>query len=469
MELKDYKVGVVYGSYGKDKNIVCSCGRKSVIDRNDPRVCPCGNTNVIDIGFYSTNRRIIDGIYTCLEKNDKAFRLHKQEVNISYKSDMRELKVKVGHIYVLTYDRVARTISLTKNSESIHVNEKSLNQFFKAIMNERDIINYFTTERTKELYDFAFDVLGAIDNERTNKLGRALTRLWGVPKLELFSLAGFSHNLRNIYRHREWMHSPETQPHKVLNIPKYMLSYLRELDFSKNTISILRKLDNHLGGNNMRTLLQITKEESNIDALLYVSDIFIELHNEYGYKDIRKLALYLTREVKLQQGIDSPNTAAILLRDYAKMQKSINNIIREKYPDSLKKVHDITQMNYRAKVDERKQKAFKEVVDEEEYSSLSYRKKTFTIVTPQDSKDIISEGSSLSHCVASYVDDVIRKKCKILFLRSTVEMDKPLVTIEIRDNNIRQVRGAFNRKATKAEMSFVEEWSEYKNLKVSCY
>src|SRR5690606_28245488 len=128
-----------------------------------------------------------------------------------------------------------------------------------------------------------------------------------------------------------------------------------------------------------------------------------------------------------------------LLRDYLRMSEELGRKI-EKYPKSLKREHDIVMMNYSVRRDEIKNKQFIKKVTEEEYKSLEYKSGTYSVIAPVEMQDLINEGNELSHCISSYVDRVIKHDCKILFLRNTKEIDKPLVSLEIINNNIRQAR-----------------------------
>jgi hypothetical protein len=51
-----------------------------------------------------------------------------------------------------------------------------------------------------------------------------------------------------------------------------------------------------------------------------------------------------------------------------------------------------------------------------------------------------------------------------VFLRKTKHLDESCVTIEVRGNAIRQVRGSNNRVPTKDEKDFVLHWAEEKKL-----
>ena len=54
-------------------------------------------------------------------------------------------------------------------------------------------------------------------------------------------------------------------------------------------------------------------------------------------------------------------------------------------------------------------------------------------------------------------------------MRSIDELDKPLITIEVRDGNIRQVRGFGNRNPDRHEMAFVQEWADVKGLRLALH
>jgi hypoxanthine-guanine phosphoribosyltransferase len=121
-------------------------------------------------------------------------------------------------------------------------------------------------------------------------------------------------------------------------------------------------------------------------------------------------------------------------------------------------------MNYKILGDKAYAKSLANRVKEKEYQMLQYKAKEYSIVSPTVAEDVIKEGESLSHCVASYVKDIAKGLCKIVFLRKTKHLEESCVTIEVRGNSIRQVRGSNNRVPTKDEKDFVLQWAEEKKL-----
>jgi hypothetical protein len=215
-----------------------------------------------------------------------------------------------------------------------------------------------------------------------------------------------------------------------------------------------------------RTILTTIKEESSYNDCYNLARDLSDLKCQSGYTDISRLLKYLLRDVKLNQGITRPSDAAQYLKDYIRMAGTIKHV-PDRYPDSLKKVHDVMAMNYRIALDTRKEELFKDIVGHESYKGLEFEASRYCIVTPSTPKNLVEEGKDLSHCVASYVNDVLEGRCKILFLRYKQQPDSSLVTVEVRGNNIRQIKGRLNRPPTPEEREFVKTWAEEKQLEVS--
>src|SRR6185312_2279753 len=174
---------------------------------------------------------------------------------------------------------------------------------------------------------------------------------------------------------------------------KFVLKYIREnQNVGAFEIKQIKNALTKVDGNRFRELMEIVKDESTIRDLCNCLDTLIEIHDKYDYNNIKKLTLYLFREIRMNQGIDSPSSGATLLRDYIRMATKLGQDY-EKYPKSLKKEHDITQMNYRVQESEIKKKEFAQAIESEYYKSLEYKKRDFSIITPSEMQDLIREGS----------------------------------------------------------------------------
>ena len=81
----------------------------------------------------------------------------------------------------------------------------------------------------------------------------------------------------------------------------------------------------------------------------------------------------------------------------------------------------------------------------------------FIIKTPFTASELKQEGLKLQHCVYNYLDKIVTNKTKVLFLRKKTDPDTPFYTIEIKDNQVMQVRGLKNV-AQKKYITLVNEW-----------
>ena len=79
-------------------------------------------------------------------------------------------------------------------------------------------------------------------------------------------------------------------------------------------------------------------------------------------------------------------------------------------------------------------------------------------------RDLFYEGERMGHCIFSYRDCARRGAVSIWSL----SLDgKPILTIEVTDGQVNEVRGRFNRTAERAERSIIGQWASGNQLRVS--
>ena len=192
-------------------------------------------------------------------------------------------------------------------------------------------------------------------------------------------------------------------------------------------------------------------------------DDYLYLINK-GY-DYRRLYQYLTDDIYTYQGISDIPEGLTLLKDYINMCEQMN-VPYEKYPKSLKLAHDLASKNLEIKVNNEQQEMFKEVINKDDYKNLEYKGTYYSVINPKTTDDIVNEGRYLHHCVGSYVNTVIKGATKILFFRNNDNIDKPLITLEVRNGVLRQYKGRQNRRPTDTEMDEIMRWANLKGLAV---
>jgi len=150
-----------------------------------------------------------------------------------------------------------------------------------------------------------------------------------------------------------------------------------------------------------------------------------------------------------------------LLKDYYSMANLIGRDVK-KYPKYLKSMHDIITSNFNAY----KQKYDEKLFSQLRKSELEFMGNKYCIIVPKCSKDVVGEGTTLNHCVGSYISKILEGKTYIFFLRHSKTPDKSLVTLEYINGSITQAKGSYNRVPTKEEAKFLKEYASKKKLKL---
>lgn len=460
--------------YMVPKDVVCTCGHHRKVEyRTSVGACPNCECNKVKSAHVYRDGSLEElvNLYTTVEKTDQGFHVKREEVKLTMNTNDMVIHVHRGKVFgEISFSLKTRKFEISRNGKRQSVTDASMNTFFKDLGTDT-VLKYIATDYNKYLYKFCRDTLGARGMERSKMWVRGIRRLSQYPMVEVLGLSLAAPKL-----HVLWHQLPDitrghvaTAPHKALGIPKFMVSYVGRINnIYKESFDRIQALCSYFDGNSVRLILEILDDESSIDHLESLVENIIELHRDYGYTDLKRTMLYVAREVKLEQGITSPVEAIGLLRDYARMSQAMQTR-HDTYPKSLKKDHDIALANYQTRISELKQEEFVKVIEGPSYSCLDLKGKPYSIVRPTHVSDIIDEGASLSHCVASYVDDIINRKCKILFLRTTDNIDNSLVTVEVRGTTVRQVRGKFNRLPESDELAFVSKWAKENNLVVKNY
>lgn len=191
----------------------------------------------------------------------------------------------------------------------------------------------------------------------------------------------------------------------------------------------------------------------------YTMADYASLINDYKY-EYKRLIDYAFWHIPRYEGIEIKNCVSYL-QDYAHM-KTRMGVKFEKYPKFLHSVHDITVLAYNKMRKEYNEEIYKSTIDK----SLEFTSGAYSVIYPSTTEEIKLEGASLSHCVASYIQDVVDEKTRILFLRKKDEPDVSLVTIEVKGNDITQVRGYLNRDPNDEESAFLKLYAE--KMKLNC-
>lgn len=267
----------------------------------------------------------------------------------------------------------------------------------------------------------------------------------------------------------------ETKPHKILGLPKswfkYMVSNKRELSYY--TLEGLRGMIRLIDVENINQINRLAHyviDDMSEERYYYMSTFrdVNRLINNYNYKPT-DLLHYLIDELPLTQAIHDIYNSVSLLIDYVRMSDELGINNYERYPKSLKLKHDIVSDIHQSNNGDFNEDKFKYVVNKQEYKELEYVGKTFSVIVPREAENVSQEGKDLGHCVGSYVKSIEDEKTKIAFLRRNKNIDKPNVTVEIRDGALVQARGRFNRSITDEERNFLSRYCETKKIRMGVH
>lgn len=199
------------------------------------------------------------------------------------------------------------------------------------------------------------------------------------------------------------------------------------------------------------------KDGSLLNTILEFYSSNLYLQENYT---LSKLINYVVNET-INQGYTSIRNFLNELRDYLSMCKSLG-VKPTLYSSYLKQTHDITSRNYQIKVESEKEEIFSG-----RYKDFKpYKTDEYIVIAPKETKDLQEEGSRLNHCVASYIKRVIDGQCLIYFLRKQDKQEESLITLEVKDNAIVQVRGSHNRKPSDEERKALEQFAKDRKLGV---
>lgn len=195
----------------------------------------------------------------------------------------------------------------------------------------------------------------------------------------------------------------------------------------------------------------------------YVWRRFNNLLENYNL-DFRRFCTYLFQDLYSQGIPEIDNRILELYDDTLSMQVNIYGKVKEKYPEHLKEFHDRACLIFNLNEEYFREQKILQL--KEHNKNLEFSNKEYIIVCAKTSQDLIEEGINLHHCVGSYVNKVNRGDCSIFFLRKAEEPDTSLITIEVIDDEVLQVRGLCERLMDDEERNFFNKWLKEKKLKL---
>jgi len=468
-----------------DRNNIRYCSEcestKSLKDVNysyktwNKALCNCGNKHITtNLNFYelkkTSYKNATDRSITLITTVGY-IRLHPDATEGSYfarRERQWEIEISIDYLPKLICDGRKRALRGTNFREALPqvysmtaltalIGEK---YYESSTENPKllDILSVNIPSNTGALWT---DLISRYDYNR-HKLIELLLNA-GFSKLQTERLVGFPN-----------LNKDASTPHQMLNISKHSLKMLKKL--SPNDIGIIKSAGSayhvniNLSENLHKFALLVTEDKIPWSAdsfRIYSNSRFQDLIHVHNY-DIQRLMGYLTQDLIQYQAI-KPIEGLNLLSDYIRTCRLLD-VTPDKYPKSLKLRHDVAAMHYREVKDEILAAKLKERLDSKEYKKLAGKvSKDYVLVAPRDAKDFEHEHDVLRHCINTYKERVAKGETTILFFRSRRDEQTPLVTVEVCNGAIRQVRGKHNRRPSDEERKALEGWISRHNLQVASY
>lgn len=178
----------------------------------------------------------------------------------------------------------------------------------------------------------------------------------------------------------------------------------------------------------------------------------VKLHN---YKDLSKY-IDLQKAIKIKN-LNTNNTNEYY--DYLKMAKTLGMDLKNKqiaYPKNIKEAHDKILEQYNISKNKIISKKIFKIA--KNIKSSEYQDNKYVIFPAKSYEDLVEESKQQNNCVRTYAERIVEGECYIYFMRKLSDLNKSLVTVEVRDNTVVQKRTKNNEITTKEQDKFLQKW-----------
>lgn len=327
-----------------------------------------------------------------------------------------------------------------------------------------DVVNPYIIDQTKEL-------IGKILSSKTMDI------LINLIKYVAFQPAAFEKMLKTlqtpaIISHLSALNNTDLledkgKLSKTFSVSTDTLKILKrhKLDGYISSIKIIGDIDQNYGQTFADLIISFEKAaKKHPDRIKQISSYSIEevdnlaknikwlLENGYTFKSVCN---YLIKISLLFDKNSLPFNAATTLVDYAKIGLKMETDF-DRYPVYLDKMHNIFVRNYTCLNDPALKEAFvnkaKELLSYERYGEKA------SLIVPKTINELVHEGNTLHHCVATYGEKIVNDESIVLFYRTNKSLDQPFITVEVSKNGtLIQAKGAFNVEVTNEDREDIKK------------
>lgn len=313
---------------------------------------------------------------------------------------------------------------------------------------------------------------GFFDGMELDKWYRAYSNLFDLMKYKLFAEYMQKVGLTNLLH--EW------RDDKFDFGVDYKQTKLREmLKITQPQYKELLALGNKASTKDLTRFHLVNKYGLKNEEEWEVFDKYLAKENKYKVEKFFKVFPFTLHKFSRWAEKQGDKFNLTIYVDYLNLAKRLNLDLKDyfvTFPKHLKEAHDeldgcykemqfdIKLSNYAKDADEKADK-FNEVVKRN--AKWCSENEQFEVVSPRSTHDLGLEGIKLRHCVAMYIDDIIKGEKVVMFLRRKSEPDVPFYTMEIMGNTITQCKGYRNTNRTEEVDKFLHKYAKKMNLTIS--
>lgn len=246
------------------------------------------------------------------------------------------------------------------------------------------------------------------------------------------------------------------------------------LRLNKSEIKEVLQCNNQVNPMQLR-FYQLSRKDNNrpsmsqiIEAFESVGDVMSEMKYIMKYSNLGKIINYMQKQLNRpeKQKYKTYKDILVAWRDYLIDCKTLEFDMSDErivFPSNLFASHQKTMKMVIHKQNEETDLKIKN--RQKQLSRYVFENDDLIIRPAQSALELINEGKQLSICVGTYADRYANGETIVLLIRKKQELEKPFYTVEVRNNEVRQVQGLRHCSPNNEVREFMEKFKANKIAK----
>lgn len=405
------------------------------------------------------------------------------------KAEIDETKIVLNETVYAQFVYNLKSKKMIVNNQSLVEILHGLNKKYNSFFEDTTVVRKFVFDILKN-EPFYLDLMQHIDIDRIDNFYQNILKIYlsdNAYILNFFTKFELYDSLNRLFSIDD--ESPMLNNVNILN-ENYIYKFCTLLNqYKLDCLDAILYASNNLDKNEIALLYKFTevyfkiKKAFNDTSYNNLNNILNQLIDiKLIASDFTSVLNTLFKDIFKKYNIENFTKTITYYRDYLFMLDEIEDVKSTRFPKNIKSAHDRTlekvnlirdeqKMRYRndANYNLAKNKAIQFKVATTKYKHLEYDNEKYKIMVPSKALDLIAEGDNLHHCVGGYINTVASGKSKILFCRKKDDISESYMTIEIRNQDIVQVKKNHDTYPNSEEQEFIAEFGLVKNLNVASY